>query len=59
MKIPYPIKDYFVDEQYDFSESLERWRWEFIRRNPEYQAFYEKHKTTHTLVSGQMYGSLA
>ncbi|MCP0916752.1 hypothetical protein MUB05_09120 [Acinetobacter indicus] len=44
MKIPYPIKDYFVDEQYDFSESLERWRWEFIRRNPEYQAFYEKHK---------------
>lgn len=44
MKIPYPIKNYLIDEQYDFSESLERWRWEFIRRNPEYQSFYEKHK---------------
>lgn len=40
----YPIKDFRDAAQYPAHSGLNAWRWEFLRRNPEYQAFYEKHK---------------
>jgi len=43
-KAPYPIKDYQDASQYPARKSVNAWRWEFLRRNPEYQAFHAEHK---------------
>ncbi|WP_339487832.1 hypothetical protein [Pseudomonas sp. EL_65y_Pfl2_R95] len=40
----YSIKDYRNPLQYPAREGINAWRWEFLRRNPEYQRLYEAHK---------------
>lgn len=40
----YPIKDYRDPLQYQAWEGINAWRWEFLRRHPEYQKLYETHK---------------
>lgn len=40
----YPIKDFRKPEQYPAHQCLNAWRWEFLRRNAEYQKLYLAHK---------------
>jgi len=40
----YPIKDFRDAAQYPNHQGLNAWRWEFLRRNEEYQALYQAHK---------------
>lgn len=40
----YPIKDFRDHSQYPLRNGLNAWRWEFLRRNVEYQALYQAHK---------------
>ncbi len=40
----FPIKEYTDSTQYPERNSTNAWRWEYLRRNPKYQQFYELHK---------------
>lgn len=40
----YPIKDFRDATSYPVWEGISAWRWEFLRRNPEYQSLFEAHK---------------
>lgn len=43
MKFPYPILDWQNDKYPSESDlNLDEWKWEFLRRNPEYQKLYRK-----------------
>ena len=40
----YPIKDFRDAAQYPNHKGLNAWRWEFLRRNADYQTLYQAHK---------------
>ncbi len=40
---PYAIADFRDESKYPARPTLKRWRWEFLRRNAEYQAFFDLH----------------
>jgi hypothetical protein len=41
----YAIKDFRDASQYPRSKRLSSWRWEYLRRNPAYQSYFETHKS--------------
>ncbi|MCK7597785.1 DUF2285 domain-containing protein [Microbulbifer sp. CAU 1566] len=41
----YPIKNFRDPSAYPSWKGINAWRWEFLRRNPEYQAFFDANKT--------------
>lgn len=46
MKYPYPILDWQKDKYPEPDDlDLDQWKWEFLRRNPEYQKLYDKFKS--------------
>lgn len=57
MEYPYPIQDWTDPKAYPTADALSpsEWAWEFLRRNPEYQALFDQFKTlpdNYTLEDG-------